>query len=125
MRSPLGTVTKTDTDIADQGFIPIPMYIEVTVIMTPTETIPAHNIDKVDATIGVLCNAITPVLIIFAVTHHIEVHPHIGVLQLIPKIAADLNHTLHINQVRIIHTNLHPILTKLQQNLKIGDIPES
>ena len=58
-------------------------------------------------------------------THHIKGHPHIGVLQLIQKIAANPDHTLHINQVRKLHTSLHPVLTELQQNLKIGDIPES
>ena len=93
--------------------------------MTPTQAIPGHNIETVDATIGVCHNAITPVLIIFTVTHHIKHHPHIGVLQLIQKIAPDPNHTLHINQVRKLHKSLHPILAELLQNLKIGDIPES
>ena len=93
--------------------------------MAPTEAVTAHIIETVDATIRVLHDTITPVLIIFAVTHHIKDHPHIGVPQLIQKITADLDHTLHINQVRKLHINLHPILTKLQQDLKIGDIPES
>ena len=93
--------------------------------MTPAEAIPGHTIEMVNATIGVLYDAITPVLIIFAVTHHIEGHPHKGVLQLIQKIAADLDHALHINQVRKLCISLHPILTELQQDLKIEDIPES
>ena len=93
--------------------------------MTPTEAIPGHIIETVDATIGVFHDAITPVLIIFAVKHHIEDHPHIGVLQLIQKMAADPDHILHINPVRKLHINLLPILAELQQNLKMGDIPES
>ena len=58
-------------------------------------------------------------------THHIEDHPHIGVLQLIQKIGADPSHTLHINQVRKLCISLRPLLAELQQNFKIGDIPES
>ena len=87
--------------------------------MTPTEAIPGHIIETVDATIGVLCDAV------FAMTHHIKGHPHIGILQLTQKIVADPDHTLPINQVRKLHISLHPILAELQQSLKIGDIPES
>ena len=47
--------------------------------MTPTEAIPSHIIETVEATIGVFCDAITPVLIIIAVTHHTKDHPDIGV----------------------------------------------
>ena len=89
--------------------------------MTPTEAIPGHIIETVHATIGVLCNVVTPVLIIFTVTHHIKDHPHIGVLQLIQKITADPSHILHIKQVRKLHINLHPILAELLQDLKMGD----
>ena len=93
--------------------------------MTPTEAIPGHIIETVNATIGVFHNAVTPVLIIFTMTPHIEDHPHIGVLPLIQKIAADPNHILHIKQVRKLCINLHPTLIELQQYLKIGDNPES
>ena len=65
--------------------------------MTPTEAIPGHIIETVDATIGVLHDAVTPVLIITAIIHHLKDHPHIGILQLIPEITADPNHTLHMN----------------------------
>ena len=121
----LDTITRTDTDTADQGCSLIPTDIEVTVIMTPTEAIPGHIIKTGDATIGVLHDAITPVLIIFAVIPHIKDHPHIGVLQLIQKIAVDPDHTLHINQVRKLCINSHPILAELQKNLKKEDIQES
>ena len=121
----LDTITRTDTDTADQGHSPIPTDIKVTVVMTPTEAVPGHIIETVDTTIGVLYDAITPVFIIFTMTHYINDYPHIGVLQLIQKIAADPDHVLHINQVKKLHINLHPILAELQQNLKIGDTPES
>ena len=78
--------------------------------MTPTEVIPGHIIETVDATIGVLHDAVTPVLIVITMAHHIKDHPPIGVLQLIPKIAADPDHVLHIKQVRKLCINLHPIL---------------
>ena len=93
--------------------------------MTPTEAIPGHIIETVDATIGVPYDAIIQVFIDFVVTHHIKGHPHIGVLHLTQKTAADPNHALHISQVRKFHTSLHPILADLQQNLKIADILES
>ena len=108
------TITRTGTETADQGCSPVSTDIIVTVIMAPTEAVPGHIIETVDATIGVLHNAVSPVLIITTVTHLIEDHPHIGVLQLIPKITADPNHTLHINQVRKLCISLHPILAELQ-----------
>ena len=67
---------------------------------------------RVDATIGVLHDTVTPVLIAIAMTHHTEDHPHIGVLQPIPKITTDLDHILHIKPVRKLHTNLHPVLAE-------------
>ena len=76
----LDTITKTDT--ADQGHSPIPTDITVTVTMVPTESFPGHITETVDATIGVLCNAITPAHIVFAMTPHIKDHPNIGVHQL-------------------------------------------
>ena len=81
--------------------------------MTPTEAVPGHIIEIVDATIEAL-HATTTVFIAFAATHHIEDHPHIEVPQLIPEIAADPDHILHINQVRECHINLHPVLTEPQ-----------
>ena len=81
--------------------------------MTPTEAIPCLIIEIVDATIESFCITAT-VLIAFAMTHHIEDHPHIDVPQLIPEIAAHPYHVLYINQVRELCINLHPVLTKLQ-----------
>ena len=44
--------------------------------MTPTEAIPGHLTGRVDATIGVLHNTVTPVLIIIAVTPHQRLSIH-------------------------------------------------
>ena len=110
----LDTVTRTGTETEDQTHSHVPADIIVTVITTSTEAIPGHIIETVDATIGVLHDAIAPVLIITVVTHHTEDHPYIGVLQLIQKITADPDHALHINQVRKLRTSLHPILAELQ-----------
>ena len=79
--------------------------------MTPTEAIPGHIREIVAATIEALCATAT-VLIIFAMTHHTKDHPHAEVPQLIPEIAADPDHIPHINQVRELHINLHPVLTE-------------
>ena len=116
----LDIVARTDTDIADQGRSPILTNIKVTVVMTPT-----YAVGTVNATIRVLPNAVTPVLVIFAVTHHITDHPHIGVLQHIQEITADPDHVLHINQVRKFSINFHSNIAELLQNLKIEGIPES
>ena len=64
--------------------------------MTPTEAIPGHIIEIVDATIEALHTTAT-VLITFTATHHIEDHPHVEVPPHIPKIAADPDHIQHIN----------------------------
>ena len=75
--------------------------------MTPTEAILGHIIETVEATIGVLCDAV------FAMIHHIKGHPHIGI-QLTQKITAVPNHTLHISQVEKFCISPHPILAELQ-----------
>ena len=77
---PLDTITKTDTDTPDEGHSPNPTDIET--VMTPTEAIPGHIIETVDATIGVLHNAI------FTKTHHTKGHPLIGILLLTLKVAS-------------------------------------
>ena len=105
---PLDTITGTDTDTADQGHSPDPTDIEAIVIMTPTEVIPGHIIETLEATIGVLHDAI------FAMTHHIKGHPLIGILQLTQKIAEDPDYAQHISQVRKSCISLHPILAALQ-----------
>ena len=66
--------------------------------MTPTEAIPGHIIDIVDATIDAL-HVTTTVHIAFAMTPHTKDHPHTEAPHLIPETAADPGHILHINQV--------------------------
>ena len=76
--------------------------------MTSTEAVPGHIIQTVDTTIGVLHNAV------FTMTHHINGHPHIEILELTQEIAADPTHALHISQVRKFHISLYSILAELQ-----------
>ena len=109
----LDAITRTSTGTADQGYNLSHVHIGVTVITTPTEAIPGHITDKVDATIEALHVAAT-VLIAFAMTPHIEDHPQVEVPQPIPEIAADPDHILHINQVREFCVNLNPVQTAPQ-----------
>ena len=81
--------------------------------MTPTEAVPGDIIEIMDTTIEALHTAAT-VLITFAITQHLEDHPHVEVPQLIPEIVADPDHILHINQVRQLCINLDPVLTEPQ-----------
>ena len=67
----------------------------------------------------------TPVLIVINATHHTEGHHYIEVPQLFPEIAADLDHILHMVPVEWHLLNLHPVLTKQHQNIRIGNIKES
>ena len=118
----LDTITRTDSDIADQGHSPILTNIEVIVAITHREVVP----DLItDATIGVLHDTITPELTVIGVTHHTADNPHIGVLQYSQEITADPNCDLHVNQVGKHNINFHPNIAELQQNLKIKGIPES
>ena len=64
--------------------------------MTPTEAIPGHIIEIVDATIEAL-SATAIVLIAFATRPHIKDHLHVEVPQPILEIAADPDHILHKN----------------------------
>ena len=109
----LDAITGTDIGTADQGCNLSHVDIGVIVIMTPTETIPGHIIDIVDATIEAL-HVTTTVLIAFTTTPYTEYHPHAEVPQLIPETAADPDHVLHISQVIKVSPNLHPVLAGQQ-----------
>ena len=102
----LDTTTRTGTDLTGQDQSHTLADIKVTVTIIPTEVIPDHT---TDATTGALYNTITPALIVITVTHHTGDHPHIEVYQFIPEMAADPNHIHHINQVRTLHPNPHPV----------------
>ena len=57
--------------------------------MVLTDDIPSHVIETIDITIGVLHDALTPVLIIPAMILHIEDHVHTGTHQLTLGTTAD------------------------------------
>ena len=118
----LDIITGTDTGSADLDPSHTLADIEATATTTHTEVTPdlitdiltgAHHITN------------TPVLIIIDATHHIEGHHHIEVAQLIPEIAADLDHILHTDPVEQHLLNLHPVLVKQHQIIGIGNIKES
>ena len=93
--------------------------------MIPTEAIPGHIIEAIGVIIGVLHNALTPVLIIPTMTPHITDHHHTGAHQLTLRTAADHDPIQHTNQVRKPCTNLHPIPVELRANCMIKEIQES
>ena len=109
----LDAITGTSTGTGNQGCNPNHIAIGVLVIMIPTEAIPGHITEIVDTTREELHTAAT-VLIAFAMTHHTNDHPHVEAPQLIPEITANPDHKLHINQVRELCINLHPVPTKPQ-----------
>ena len=57
--------------------------------MFPTDDIQSHIIETIDITIGVLHDALTPVLIIPAMILHIADHLHTGIHQLTLGTTAD------------------------------------
>ena len=61
--------------MADEGHNPNHIDIGVIVTMTPTEAVPGHIIDIVDATIEALYVTATT-LIAFTMTPHTKDHPH-------------------------------------------------
>ena len=93
--------------------------------MIPTEAIPGHIIEIIDIIIGVCHDAITPVLIIPAVTPHIADHLPTGAHQLTHRTTADHDPIQHTNQVRKPCINLHPIPAELKANCMIKEIQES
>ena len=82
-------------------------------------------IETIDIIIGVLHDALTPVLLIPTVTHHIADHLCTGAHQLTLKTAADHNRILCTNPVRKPCINLHPIPTELKANCMMKEIQKS
>ena len=121
----LTTITRTDTDTVDQDHSPIPTDITVTVAMIHTDTFPGHIIETLDVTIGVLHNALTPILIVPTMTHHITDHPHTGAHQLTLGTTADHAPIQHTNQVRKPCINLHPIPADVKAICMIKETQES
>ena len=93
--------------------------------MIPTEAIPGHIIETIYIIIGVLHDALTPVLIIPAVTSHITDCPHIGAHQLILRTTTDHDPIQHTNQAGKLCINLHPIPAELKANCMIKEFQES
>ena len=97
------------------------MVIKATATITHTEVTP----DLITDALTELHHVInSPVLIVLDVTHHTEGHHHIEVPLHIPEITADLDHVLHTNSVEQHLLNIHPVLTKQHQNIRIGNIKE-
>ena len=67
--------------------------------MIPTGAVPGHIIETVDTTIGVLHDALTPVLIIPAMTLHIADYLHTGAHHLTLRTRADHDPVQQTNQV--------------------------
>ena len=93
--------------------------------MISTEAIPGHTIETIDIIIGVLHDALTPVLIFPAVTPHITDCLHTGAHQLNLGTTTDHDPIQHTNQVRKPCINLHPIPAELKANCMIKEIQES
>ena len=102
---------RRSTHIAGQDHSHTLADIEVTVTIIQTEVIP---ILITDATTGALYDTISPALIIITMTHHTGDHSHTEVHQLILEITADPDHIHHINHVRTLHLNPHPVLAGQQ-----------
>ena len=81
--------------------------------MTLKKAAPGHIVDIVDTTIEVLY-VTTTALITYTTTHHTEDHPPTEVPELFPETTADPDHITHINQVRKLSLNLHPVLAGQQ-----------
>ena len=93
--------------------------------MIPTEAIPGHIIETINIIIEVLHDALTPVLIIPAMTPHIVDCLHTGAHQLPLGTTADHDPIQHTHQVRKLCINLHPIPVELKGNHMIKEILES
>ena len=93
--------------------------------MIPIEVILGHIIETIDIIIGVLHNALTPVLIIPDMPPNIADCLHTGAHQLTLRTATDHNPVQHTNQVRKPCINLHPIQAELKANCMIKEIQES
>ena len=118
----LDIITGTDTGSADLDPGHTLTDIKATATTTHTEVTPDLITDILMGAHHVIN---TPVLIVIKVTHHTEGHHHIEVPQLIPETAADLDHILHTDPVEWHLLNLHPVLAKQYENIRIGNIKES
>ena len=118
----LDIITGTDTGSADLDPSCTLMDIAATAAIAHTEVTPDLITDALTEAHHIID---TQVLIIIDATHHTEGHHHTEVPPLTPETAADLDHILHTNPVEQHLLNLHPVLTKQHQNIRIGNLKES
>ena len=117
----LDIITGTDTGSADLD----PSHTLTDIKATATSHTEVTSDLITDILTGAHCIINTPVLIVMNATHHTEGYHHIEVSQLIPGIIVDLDHVLHTDPVEWHLLNLHPVLAKQHQNIRIGNIKES
>ena len=118
----LDIITGTDTGSADLDPSCTLVDIEATATIAHTEVAP----DLITDALTEACHIInTQVIIVIDMTHHTEGHHHVKVPPPTPETAADLDHILHTNPVGQHLLNLHPVLTKQHQKIRIGYIKES
>ena len=115
----LDIVTETDTGSTDLD----PSHTLTDIKATATATHTKVTSDLItDILTGVHSITNIPVLLVIDATHHAEGPHHIEVAQLIPEITADLDHVLHTDPVQWHLLNLHPVLEKQHQNIRIENI---
>ena len=93
--------------------------------MIHTDTVPGHILESIDITIGVLHDALTPVLNVPVMTPHTADHPHTGAHQLTLRTTADHIPVQHTHQVRKPCINLHPIPADFRAICMIKETKES
>ena len=118
----LDNITGIDTGSADLDPSCILMDIEATATIAHTEVAS----DLITDALTEACHIIdSQPLIVIDATHHTEGHHHIEVPPPTAETITDLDHILHTNPVGQHLLNLHPVLTKQHQNIRIGNIKES
>ena len=115
----LDIITGTDIGSADLDPSHTCTDIKATATTTHTEVAPDLITDGLTEAHHIID---TQVLIVINATYHTEGPHHIEVPPLIPEITADLGQVLHTVPVEWHLLNLHPVLTKQHQNIRIGNI---
>ena len=118
---PLDIITGTDTGSPDLDPSHTLTDIKATAATIHTEVTPDLITDALTTAHHIIN---TQVLTVIDVTHHIG-HSHIEVPPLTLETAADLDHVLHTDPLERHLLNLHPVLKKQHQNIRIGNIKVS
>ena len=93
--------------------------------MIHTDAIPGHIVETVDITMGVLHDALIPVLIIPTLTPHTADQSHTGAHQLILRTTADHIPIQHTNQVRKPCINFQCNPAEIKTSCMMKEIKES